>query len=260
MNSKASENLKTRPALVNAERVEFMSQHDGQRDWYLVVPGRPDRPCYVNIHGHGSAGDQLWVRADIRPNLEAAVSEGLTVISPNLRGNAWMSPAAAEDMVQIINTERPKHPWTKTFFVAGSMGGTSSLVFAALRPEHVDGVVALGAATDIARYEAWCRSPDSPAATITIRNQIANAIAHAYGDADKTAHSASGNAEKLTMPIVLIHGEKDTLIPVEEARHLATKLKHKHNFTYREIPGGNHDSPLDLWNEAITLLKGMLQK
>ena len=171
-----------------------------------------------------------------------------------------MSPAAADDMVQIIETERQKRTWTKTIFVSGSMGGTSVLVFAALHPERVDGVVALGAATDIARYETWCRSSDSPAATAGIRSAIADAIAYAYGDADKTVHSASGNAQKLTMPIVLFHGEKDTLIPIEEARDLASKLKQAPHFIYREISGGNHDSPLPLWSEAVNLLKGMILK
>lgn len=252
--------LPSQPVSVNAERVEFISEHDGYQDWYLVVPGKPDRPCCINIHGHGSAGDQLWVRADIRPNLEAAVGKGMTVISPNLRGNAWMSPAAAADMAQIINEERRKRNWTKTLFAAGSMGGTSVLIFAALHPELVDGVVALGAATDIGRYETWCRSPDSPPETAGIRSAIAAAIAEAYGSVNKTAHSACGNAQRLTMPIVLFHGEKDTVIPVGEARDLAIKLKLSPRFVYREIANGNHDSPLRLWGEAMNLLEGMVLK
>lgn len=260
MNSKTSENTKKSCALVNAERVEFMSEYDGMRDWYLVVSGKPDQLCCVNIHGHGSAGDQLWVRMDIRPILEEVVGEGMTLISPNLRGNAWMSPAAAADMVQIIKMERQKRTWTKTIFACGSMGGTSALAFAALHPDIVDGVVALGAATDIERYGIWCRSSDAPTATAGIRSAIADAIAHAYGAADKTAHSASKNADKLTMPIILIHGEADTVIPVEEARDLAVKLNQNPHFIYREIPNGNHDSPISLWREAMNLLKGMLLK
>ena len=245
-------------AAVNAERVEFISDFDGRRDWYLVVPGKPDQPCCLNLHGHGSAGDQLWVRPDIRPNLDAAVRKGMTILSPNLRGNAWMSPAAAADLAQIIASERQRRVWTKTLFVAGSMGGTSALAFAALRPDLVDGVVALGAATDVARYQAWCLAPDSPPRTAAIRKAIAEAIEAAYGSADKTPHSASANAVRLAMPIVLVHGELDETIPVEEARDLAAKMKEKRNFVYREIPGGNHDAPLEHWAEAVELLKGMM--
>ena len=120
---------------VNAERVEFISAFDGRRDWYLVVPGQPDQPCCINIHGHGSAGDQLWTRLDIRPNLDAAVRKGITVLSPNLRGNAWMSPAAAADLTQIIAAERCRRVWTKTIIVAGSSGSpcTIALVRATAR-------------------------------------------------------------------------------------------------------------------------------
>ena len=243
---------------VNAERVEFISAFDGRRDWYLVVPGQPDQPCCINIHGHGSAGDQLWTRLDIRPNLDAAVRKGITVLSPNLRGNAWMSPAAAADLAQIIAAERRRRVWTKTIVVAGSMGGSSALAFAALRPEFVDGVVALGAATDVARYQAWCLAPDSPPRTAAIRKAIAEAIEAAYESADKTPHSASANAVRLAMPIVLVHGELDETIPVEEARDLAAKMKKNPNFVYREIPDGGHDAPLAHWAESLETLIRMM--
>lgn len=246
------------PVAVSAARVEFISALDGRRDWYLVVPGKPDQPCFINLHGHGSAGDQLWTRPDIRSNLEAAVREGMTVMSPNLRGNAWMSPAAAADLAQIIVTERRRRIWRKTIIVAGSMGGTSALAFAALRPELVDGVVALGAATDVARYQAWCLAPDSPPRTAAIRKAIAEALEAAYGPADKTPHSASANVARLAMPIVLIHGERDELIPVEEARDLAAKMKTKSNFVYKEIPGGGHDAPLEHWAESLETLIRMM--
>ncbi len=172
------------PPTVSAERVEFISELDGWRDWYLVVPGKPDRSCCINLHGHGSAGDQLWVRTDIRPNLDATVRKGMTILSPNLRGNAWMSPAAAADLAQIIEA--------------------------------------------------------------------------AYRPADKTPHSASANAARLTMPIVLVHGERDETIPVEEARDLAAKMKTKQTFVYREIPDGGHDAPLAHWAEAVEALEGMV--
>lgn len=138
------------------------------------------------------------------------------------------------------------------------MGATSSLAFAAQHPELVDGVVALGAATDIARYEAWCRHPDAPPATAAVRAAIAAAIATSYGDADRAMHSACRNAARLTMPIVLVHGEDDSVIPVEEARGLAATLSGRDRFVYREIPGGDHDSPLRLWGESMDALERMV--
>ena len=44
MNPNLSENKANPPILVNAERVEFISDHDGLRDWYLIVPGKLDKP------------------------------------------------------------------------------------------------------------------------------------------------------------------------------------------------------------------------
>ena len=150
------------------------------------------------------------------------------------------------------------HPDRLAMPVVLTMGGSSALAFAALRPELVDGVVALGAATDVARYQAWCLAPDSPPRTAAIRKAIAEAIEAAYESADKTPHSASANAVRLAMPIVLVHGELDETIPVEEARDLAAKMKKNPNFVYREIPDGGHDAPLAHWAESLETLIRMM--
>ena len=44
------------------------------------------------------------------------------------------------------------------------------------------------------------------------------------------------------MPIVLTMGEADPLIPVNETRKIEEAMKAKKNFTYYEIPNGDHDS------------------
>lgn len=46
------------------------------------------------------------------------------------------------------------------------------------------------------------------------------------------------------MPIILTMGEKDELIPVAETRKIAFALRGKTDFTYHDVPGGDHDSAL----------------
>jgi len=227
-------------------RIDYRSAGDGLEDWALLWPGERADLWIVVIHGHGSHGDQIFVRQDIRDWwLPEFRRTGGGLLSPNLRGNAWMSPAAAQDMHALMESMRAEWGMECALFCSGSMGGTSNLTYAALRPEDVQGVVARGAATDMASYYRWCLGQDRP-----IIQEIAQAIASTYGgtpdDAPETyeRHCAVASARQLTMPVHLSHGETDATIPVSQARALAGRLAASPNFQYCEIPGGNHDSPL----------------
>ncbi len=227
-------------------RIEYASPVDDLRDWALVRP--PDRgdTWAVMIHGHGSHGDQPYTRADVRRHrIEPILATGVGVLSPNLRDNAWMSPAAASDLQALLIWARSRHDARRFIFISGSMGGTSNLIYATLHPEDVAAVAALGAVADLPTYRTWCLQ--QPGA---IQQEIAGAITRAYGGTPESVpdpyrlHSPIFHAERLTMPVFLAHGEKDTLMPVAQMRMLARKLSAHKNSTYIEIPGGNHDSPL----------------
>jgi len=163
----------------------------------------------------------------------------------NLRGNAWMCPAAAADLHAVLDFLRAEYGMQKTVFCSGSMGGTSNLIYGVLHPADVHGIVARGAATDLGLYYRWCTTQTRP-----ILREIADAIRTAYGaDPDQAPeiyrrHSVQANAERLGMPVYLAHGSSDETIPVEQAWSLAEKLRNKNDFFYHELPGGNHDSPL----------------
>ena len=103
----------------------------GDGDWYLVREGGAGRPCFVILHGHGSGGDQLLKRADIRDGWTMfLVRHGFSVISPNMGGNSWMSPAAAADLAAILRREKEVLRWDRLFVAGGSMGGTAALISA----------------------------------------------------------------------------------------------------------------------------------
>lgn len=221
-------------------KLEYQSSYDSFRDWALLLPGRNPEFWIVVLHGHGSHGDQLYVRQDVRENwLKPFRETGAGIITPNLRNNAWMNPAAAADMHDLLNYLRKEYGLKKTLFCSGSMGGTGNLIYAVLHPEDVNAVIARGAATDLKSYRQWCLKQE-----ILVVREIAEAINTAYKADELESHSTLANAEKLTMPVYFIHGGADEIIPVEQARMLEEKLRDKNDFFYREIPGGDHDSPL----------------
>lgn len=231
-------------------RLSYHSQCDGHHDWALVHPPKDGKTWLVCLHGHGSHGDQLYTRPDIRAKwLPEFLGRGLGVLTPNLRDNAWMGPAAVQDLDDLLDTIRAEFGGETFLFASGSMGGTGNLIYAALRPQNVAGVIARGAACDLASYYAWCRERETGKAVL---GQIADAIAANYGGTPEAnpgvyrAHSALHHAARLTMPIFLAHGAEDATIPVSQARVLVGQLSDHPNLVYLEIPDGNHDSPLHL--------------
>jgi len=218
---------------------------DAGEDWALAWPGAL-RTWVVHLHGHGSTGDQIFTRADIRDAWLAEYRRlGFGVLSANLRGNAWMCPAAAADLHRLLRWARGQYDVEDFLFVSGSMGGTANLIYGILHPEDARAMVALCPATGIGGYARWCR--EHPGG---VKDEIYTAIIEAYGGMPEerpavyAAHSVLAHARRLTMPLFVCHGDKDILIPVEESRRLAAALEGVSTFTYQELPGGHHDSPL----------------
>lgn len=226
-------------------RIDYVSCEDGFPDYAYALPGSGGPVWIVNLHGHGSCGDQLYTRPDIRDRwLPMFRGTGAGILTPNLRNNNWMGPKAAADLHALLATVRQRFDARRFIFFSGSMGGTGNLIYGVLHPEDVAAVCALCPATDLSGYHAWCAASDIP-----ICGEISDAITAAYGGAPQERkpvydrHSTRKNTERLTMPVFVSHGSADQLIPVEESRRLAAILGAR--LAYEEMPGGDHDSPLD---------------
>jgi pimeloyl-ACP methyl ester carboxylesterase len=135
--------------------------------------------------------------------------------SPDYRAKtSWMGPKAEADVVQIIVELKRQHRIRRVFLCGGSMGGTSALTFAALHPDLVDGVAAMNGTANHVEYA-----------------NFQDAIAASFGGS-KTAvpeeyrkRSAELNSQRLTMPVGLTTGGKDTAVPPQSVLRLAATLK-----------------------------------
>ncbi len=228
------------------EKVAYTSDQDNKDDWALVR--RPDRgdTWVVHLHGHGSTGDQIYTRVDLRELwLSHYLQLGLGILSPNLRGNAWMCPEAVADLHRLLRMIRREYGARTFCFASGSMGGAGNLIYAINHPQDVALMVALCPVTDMASFHEWCCIHPGG-----VRNEIRGAIESAYGGFPDQVpkryaeNSVVRHAHKLTMPLFLSHATGDDIIPVEQSRNLQQRLSHASNVTYVEIEGGNHDSPL----------------
>ncbi|MCX5642586.1 MAG: hypothetical protein NTY10_05080 [Candidatus Omnitrophica bacterium] len=230
-------------------RLDYRSGYDGLLDWTLLWPPDQGETWIICIHGHGeSSSDQLYKRIDLRDFwLPKFRSYGAGIVTPNLRGNAWMSPAAAFDVHELLDFLRAEYGARRFVFASGSMGGTSNLIYAVLYPEDAAIVLALCPATDLSSYHAWCRERNTG-----VLKEIADAIEISYGGLPGKVpeiyekHSAVRRANRLTMPVYIAHGCRDEIIPVSQSRLLVGEMANARHLVYVEIPGGGHDAPLNM--------------
>lgn len=234
-------------------RETFSCTLDGSKWPYLVQdPPGPAQTIIVNLHGHYSDETQMMTEGIYNDAFGKLRRECLrrnwAYVTAYYGGNSWMGPLGEAGLVDLIGVLKGKWPNVPVYLQGGSMGGSSALVFAVRQPQLLNGVVALCPASDIAAYYDWALA--HAGANATLRN-ISDAIRIHYtvdGHDLRTelqARSALQNAERLTMPVVLVHGASDALIPVDWTRQLADKLRALgRKVQYDEIPGGGHDSPV----------------
>ena len=86
-----------------------------------------------------------------------------------------MSPAAVEDLHDILLQCKEKYRFSRFVFLCGSMGGTGALIFAVRYPELVHGLGIMGAASDIGRYREFCLQSEFP-----VLREIGNTITENY--------------------------------------------------------------------------------
>jgi pimeloyl-ACP methyl ester carboxylesterase len=201
----------------------------------------------VVLHGHGSSGDQLFTRADLRDSwLRWALSLGVGLLTPHLRGDCWMAAAAAADLSQLVGWLRRARGAERVLLVGGSMGGTGALIHAVAHPRDVDAVAALCPATDLAILHAQLAA----LADAGVRDQIRGALESAYGGtparrpAAYAAHSARTRWRRLAVPLYVAHGTADALIDVGHAVALRDALPASVDARFEFLPAGDHDAPL----------------
>ena len=139
-------------------------------------------------------------------------------LSPDYRApDSWMGPAAEADLVQILREVRERRRIGKVVLGGGSMGGTSALIFAALHPELIDGVVSQNGTANMVEYD---RFQDS------IRRWYGGTKQEQPDEYRK--RSPEFAAARLTMPIAFTTGGQDTLVPPASVLRLAKQLEASH--------------------------------
>jgi pimeloyl-ACP methyl ester carboxylesterase len=221
----------------------------------------------------------LW--DDVVPLLE----DTFDIITPDLRGfgNSTMidSPHTMDDYASDIASLLDHLNIQKAAIVGHSMGGYVALAFARLYPERVRG---LGLISSQVLADAPDRKEGRYKSAADVEangiGSVVEAMAPKFTPDDKLQAYARASMERqqpaayigalkamaervdstpllpsFQFPVVIIHGDSDSLIPIDRAREVKAALPQAHLI---EIPGAGHMPMMEAKERTAEALKHLL--
>ncbi len=206
--------------------------------------GRPG-PAMLSLHG----GPEAQERPTFSPQHQAMVAAGITVFAPNIRGSSGFGRAfvhaddvhgrkdAFADVVSCAeHLVRAGIADPARIAITGrSYGGYLTLVGLAFYP----GIFAAG--VDI------CGMSDLHTFYTDTEPWIAAAAISKYGDPERDAAllaalSPLHSAENIAVPLLVVHGELDTNVPIGEAHQIVASLRaYERPVDYLQLDGEGHE-------------------
>jgi dipeptidyl aminopeptidase/acylaminoacyl peptidase len=202
---------------------------------YLTVPrGREAKglPLVVFPHGGPAVRDSLgfdwWA--------QAMASRGYAVLQVNYRGSdglGWDFMAKGfgqwgrkmqtdlSDGVRYLAADGRIDP-KRVCIVGASYGGYAALAGATLDPGVYRCAASIAGPSDLRRMVSWSAEDQGAASK---RYWLRFMGAERPGDPRLQAISPAAHADAVTIPILLIHGKDDTVVPFEQTRIMADALK-----------------------------------
>lgn len=183
-------------------------------------------PLVVYPHGGPEMRDSLT----FDPWVQYLAARGYAVLQPNFRGSEGFGQSFAElgygqwgramqddvtDAVQHLVEQGSVDP-KRVCIVGASYGGYAALAGAALTPDLYRCAVSVAGVSDLAEFVRWRKrkwGADSDAYTYSLKS---------IGDPDRDAEilaatSPTRLARAIRIPVLLIHGEDDGIVPTSQS-------------------------------------------
>jgi dipeptidyl aminopeptidase/acylaminoacyl peptidase len=234
-------------ALVRPALTTFTAR-DGLRlsGWLYRVPGQVSAgPAMISLHG----GPEAQERPTFNPQHQAMTEAGITVFAPNIRGSSGFGRAfvhaddvhgrldAFDDVLACRDfLVRSEIADPKRIAVTGrSYGGYLTLASLAFSPGVFTAGVDICGMSDLQTFfrdtEPW----------------IAAAAVSKYGDPERDetllkAISPLHAAANIDVPLLVVHGELDSNVPLGEARQIVGALRRLGRpVEYLQLDGEGHE-------------------
>jgi dipeptidyl aminopeptidase/acylaminoacyl peptidase len=223
------------------------SARDGKTiEGYLTLPKNHDlnvpSPAVIFPHGGPMARDY----GDFDYWAEFFASKGLIVLQPNFRGSSGygrefeleaiqnMGLTMQDDLTDAANwlLERKLADPNRLAIAGGSYGGYAALMGAVKTPDLFKCAISFAGISDL----------------IELRNSKIyyvgyEVVREQFGRENEKLEAVSPIKflDKIKIPILLVHGDEDRTVFVEQSRKMANALKNKNKiYTYVELEKGDH--------------------
>jgi len=220
--------------------------------WRPAARRSPPPPLLVSVHG-GPTGQAL---ADWNPRVQFFVQRGWAVLQPNYRGStgygieyrrALEGRWGARDVGDVVSGIKHaiKEGWCdpgRVVLMGGSAGGLTVLNAAASLKNSAAAVVALFPVTDLLELDATTHRFESGYNT-----RLLGALPGAR--ATFVANSANTNVDKITAPVLLLHGAADKVVVPAQSAALAAMLERAGTPVERHVYDGEGHG----WRRAATV-------
>jgi len=256
--------------LARVETLKVRSRDGVDIPAYLTIPIAPGpRPMVVMPHG----GPEVRDKREFDTWAQALAARGWLVLQPNFRGSGGYGRAYAdagrrrwgdrmqedvEDCVASLVASGRADPQRIAIFGA-SYGGYAALMGAFRRPILYRCAVSVAGPSDLMKFLAYVRRDDG--ADFPVLEYWSKTIGDPEGDrAMIEAASPALQAQAVNVPVLLIHGDEDGIVPVEQSRIMdkaLTKAGKPHE--YVELKGVGHrgwerDTEMDVLNRTINFI------
>ncbi|MBV9592328.1 MAG: S9 family peptidase, partial [Actinobacteria bacterium] len=242
-----TEPVPIRAPLVRPELISF-DAHDGLplTGWlYRSVAHPLPGPAVIFLHG----GPESQERPTFNANHQALAAAGITVLAPNIRGSSGFgrSFAHADDRYGRYDAITDVHSCARHLLVSGladpariavagrSYGGYATLAALTGFPDMFAAGADICGMSDLLTFyrdtEPW----------------IAAAAVTKYGDPDHDRVlledlSPLRHISRIKAPLLVVHGELDTNVPITEATQVVTALQAAGGcVSYLELAGEGHE-------------------
>ena len=196
----------------------------------------------ILLHGHGSR------KEDHLPISERFCAAGFRCILPDLPGHGESPLASATfgarevGLIEELSDEvRSPEAHSPVFLFGISQGGAIAILTAARDPDRWAGVVSVAAFSSLDRVVL-----DSARSLHPVANQLSPLLYHSVATVsrlraglDPAAIRPANAATLLTLPSMIVHGDSDRYIPLEQGVSIFEQIPSPHKQFYTVV-GGSH--------------------
>lgn len=217
---------------------------------YLVA-GDPRDPRIVYVHGTPSSASTM---RDYLLEPEPGF-EHVSYDRPGFGETTPLAPLTSfEEQARILEALLVTRDGRGTILVGHSLGGPIVAQAAAMYPEQIAGLVIISGSLDpeLERLRWYNHVCEWLLVRWALPRSLRNSNAEVL-DAKQETQRLAPLLSQITCPVLIIHGERDRLVPVENVDYMLEFMTNAH-VEVMIIDGGNHFIP---WTEGEVIRQGI---